>query len=87
MILSLLLGEDTRCVLVFMLVVMVKVKELISLFLYLMKGSYDDKLEQLGYWPLRGAFKIELLDQLNDDNYVYNISYNSSVPSCHTDRV
>ena len=26
----------------------------VSLYLYLMKGPYDDKLEQSGHWPLRG---------------------------------
>ena len=34
-----------------------------------MKGPYDDKLEQLGHWPLRGTFIIELLNQLNDSNH------------------
>ena len=41
----------------------------ISVFLYLMKGPFDDKLEQSGHWPLRGTFTIELLNQLNDSDH------------------
>ena len=41
----------------------------VSVFLYLMKGPHDDKLEQLGHWPLRGTFTIELLNQLNDSDH------------------
>ena len=37
----------------------------VTVFLYLMKGPYDDELEQSGHWPLRGMFKVELLDQVN----------------------
>ena len=33
-----------------------------------MKGPHDDKLEQSGHWPLRGI-KVELLNQLNDNNH------------------
>ena len=40
-----------------------------------MKGPHDDKLEQLGHWPLRGAFTIELLSQLNDSDH-QQISFN-----------
>ena len=28
----------------------------VSVFLYLLKGPHDDKLEQSGHWPLRGTF-------------------------------
>ena len=42
----------------------------VSLYLYLMKGPYDDKLEQSGHWPLRGRFTIELLNHLNDKHHV-----------------
>jgi len=45
------------------------VRHYISVFLYLMKGPYDGELEQSGHWPLRGAFTIELLNQLNDENH------------------
>ena len=41
----------------------------VSVFLHLMKGPHDDKLEQSGHWPLRGTFTIELLNQLNDSNH------------------
>ena len=47
----------------------------VSVLLYLMKGPYDDKLEQSGHWPLRGTFTIELLNRLNDsDHFIYTIS-------------
>ena len=42
----------------------------VSVYLYLMKGPHDDKLEQSGHWPLRGTFTIELLNQLNDKRHV-----------------
>ena len=45
----------------------------VSVFLYLMKGPYDDKLEQSGRWPLRGTFTIELLNQLNDSDHYRRI--------------
>ena len=39
----------------------------VSVYLYLMKGPYDDELEQSGHWPLRGSFRIELLPyKIND---------------------
>ncbi|XP_065914424.1 TNF receptor-associated factor 4-like [Dysidea avara] len=34
----------------------------LSVFLYLMKGPYDDELR----WPLRGKFEFELLNQISD---------------------
>ena len=44
----------------------------VSVLLYLMKGPYDDKLEQSGHWPLRGTFTIELINQLNNsDHFIY----------------
>jgi len=33
-----------------------------SIYLHLMKGPYDDDLQWLGLWPLRGTFKIELFN-------------------------
>ena len=45
----------------------------VSVYLHLLKGPHDDKLEQSGHWPLRGMFTIELLNQLNDsENYSTN---------------
>ena len=47
----------------------------VSVYLHLMKGPHDDKLEQSGHWPLRGTFTIELLNRLNDsDHFIYTIS-------------
>ena len=57
-----------------------------SVYLYLMKGPYDDELEQSGHWPLKGTFKIELLDQLNDDHYTQYISFDG-VSCNYTNRV
>lgn len=34
-----------------------------------MKGPYDNKLAQLGHWPLRGTFIIEILNQLTDSDH------------------
>ena len=46
----------------------------VSVYLFLMKGPHDNKLEQSGHWPLRGIFTIELLNQLNDsDHHIYKI--------------
>ena len=36
----------------------------VSVELYLMKGPHDEKLQQLGYWPLKGNFSVHLLDQV-----------------------
>ena len=37
----------------------------VSMWAYLMKGKYDDQLE----FPFRGTVKIELLNQLEDNNH------------------
>ena len=59
----------------------------VSVYLYLIKGPHDDKLEQLGYWPLRGTFTIELTDQYNTSLYddIYFLS-NETCAEC-TNRV
>ena len=48
----------------------------VSAYLYLIKGPYDDELEQSGHWPLKGEFTIELIDQYNtsyyDDIYLFS---------------
>ena len=41
----------------------------VSVYLYHMKGPYDDELMQSGHWPLTGIFTIELLNQQNDTNH------------------
>ena len=56
--------------------------------LHLMKGPHDDKLEQLGHWPLRGTFIIELLNQLNDsDHYSRMLQFPLYISSNCTNRV
>ena len=49
----------------------------VSVYLYLMKGPYDDELEQSGHWPLRGSFTIELL--LYKINDIFHFSYKRKV--------
>ena len=34
----------------------------LSVFLHLIKGPYDDELQQAGYWPMRGMFTIDLVN-------------------------
>jgi len=63
-----------------------KVEE-IHVYLYLMKGPYDDELEQSGHWPLRGMFKVELLEQFYDGEYTVFLLYDSNVPTDYTNRV
>jgi len=49
----------------------------ISVSLHLMKGPYDDQLQNAGLWPLSGNFTIELLSQLNDrEHYSQTIVLN-----------
>ena len=52
----------------------------VSVFLHLMNGSHDDKLEQSGHWPLRGTFTIELLNQLNDSDHYINTTFDTKFP-------
>ena len=60
----------------------------VSVFLHLMKGPYDDKLEQSGHWPLRGTFTIELLNQLNDSyHYSRLVQFHHHICSECTNRV
>ena len=60
----------------------------VSVYLHLMKGSHDDKLEQSGHWPLRGTFTIELLNQLNDNNhYIRSMLLSGYLCSDCTNRV
>ena len=60
----------------------------VSVFLALMKGSHDDKLEQSGHWPLRGTFTIELLNQLNDsDHHTHMVQFHHHLCEECTNRV
>ena len=56
----------------------------VSVYLYLMKGPHDDKLEQSDHWPLRGTFTIELLSQLNDKHHksIANTFYSDLCQEC-----
>ena len=53
-----------------------------------MKGPHDDELQQLSYWPMRGIFQIELINQINEsDNYIYHIPFDRDTPSIYVNRV
>ena len=56
----------------------------LSAFLHLMKGPHDDKLT----WPLRGEFKIKLLNQISDSEHHSKILiYDDRVSDRTADRV
>ena len=45
--------------------------------LHLMKGPYDDELQKSGHWPMRGEFKIEILNQCHSSqlhNYTFQLN-------------
>ena len=52
----------------------------LSVFLYLMKGPHDDELT----WPLRGKFKVKLLNQNSDCEHC---SYTMSYDDCADDDI
>ena len=54
----------------------------VSVFLRLMRGPYDNELQQSGHWPLRGTFTIKLLNQFNDDDH-YNREVIFSTYTCN----
>ena len=54
----------------------------VSVFLRLMKGPYDNELQQSGHWPLRGTFTVELLNQFNDNDH-YNCEVIFSTYTCN----
>ena len=47
----------------------------VSVYLHLMKGPYDDELEQSGYWPMRGTFTIDLLNVHYIHRYSFTLNY------------
>ena len=51
----------------------------VSVYLHLMKGPHDDKLEQSGHWPLRGMFTLELLNQLNDSTHMVQFHHHQCI--------
>jgi len=60
----------------------------LSVYLHLMKGPYDDELEQASQWPLSGVFKIEVLNQFSDECHTgCYITLDKNVCSNCTNRV
>ena len=56
----------------------------LSVFLYLMKGPHDNELT----WPLRGNFKIKLLNQISDrEHHAMTVSYDDHVLDKYTAKV
>ena len=57
----------------------------VSVFLYLMKGQYDNNLK----WPLVGTFQIELLNQKMDEDHHTNnaVKFTATTPLAITNRV
>jgi len=56
----------------------------LSLYLSLMRGTYDDNLS----WPLKGVFAVNLLNQLMDGEHSHNIvTFDQSTPSHIAGRV
>ena len=47
----------------------------LSIYLHLMKGPYDNDLEWGGYWPLRGVFKIELINHPSNYSQLFVQNY------------
>jgi len=41
----------------------------VSVYFYLMKGPYDNKLQKLRYFPMKGKFRIQLLNQLHYNHH------------------
>ena len=59
----------------------------LSVYIHLMKGPHDDKLQQSGYWPLRGTFTIKLLNQVSDHHHSINITFSAYTCEECTKRV
>ena len=56
----------------------------ISIFVYLMKGSYDDHLK----WPFRGNITIQIVNQAGDHDHIeHTIPYNDETPDDIAGRV
>ena len=67
----------------------------LSISLHLMKGPYDDELQQSGHWPLRGTFTLKLLNQNDDlqshtmDMIIYNNVFQTDTlasKGCHEQK-
>ena len=55
----------------------------LSVFIHLMKGPHDDKLLQLGHFPLKGTFNIKLLNRFSDHHHH---SKNVTFSMCNCDE-
>ena len=56
----------------------------LSVFLYLMKGPHDCRLR----WPLRGTFKVKLLNQISDcEHYSTTIAYDDHTKNDSAGRI
>ena len=51
----------------------------LSVFIHLMKGPHDDKLQQSGHWPLRGTFTIKLLNQFKNRHYSKKVTFSKHI--------
>ena len=47
----------------------------LSVYIHLMKGPHDDKLQQSGHWPLRGTFTIKLFNQFSDHHHSIHVTF------------
>ena len=47
----------------------------LSVYIHLMKGPHDDKLQELGHFPLRGIFNITLLNRISGNQYHRAINF------------
>ncbi|XP_065903121.1 TNF receptor-associated factor 4-like isoform X2 [Dysidea avara] len=55
----------------------------LSVFLFLMKGQYDDELS----WPLEGKFEIKLLNQIsNHEHHIHTVIYDHTVSMLNSIR-
>ena len=55
----------------------------VSIYLFLMRGPYDDKLQRLGRWPLRGVFTIKLLNQCGYTDHSTQMMITFNEESCN----
>ena len=59
------------------------IKTHVSLFLYLMKGEYDEQLK----WPFQGKFVVELLSQDGDGRHSETITFDTNTPDEYCSRL
>jgi len=45
----------------------------VSAYIHLMKGPHDHKLQTSNYFPLKGKFTLELLNQLDNANHISKV--------------